>query len=363
MTSRSWPSGSLVRRRSRSRQTCPTCLTRLSRLTRLDTPLQSGREHDERRRRRRARTCHACRAQDEPTLLATAITTRTAAAALRWPLAGGVLADAVALTASRTAGQLSPASQHRLAADVAALAVTLVIAASCHVLLAFPDGRLRRPGAGRDRRRLPGRGWGRPGPGADRNPRPRAKATVLTWAAVLAGVMPVARREYARPEPGTASDSSGSPSGWCWPRMWPCSAWSCTGGSRRRFGPHGGRVLVHVLAMSGFSLVVSVVYLIVVLGLGRRAFGDGQGGRDRGIVLALRHVAAWMPSSVPVGGIRISVTTTSGCCSRTSASSCSKSGAEPTSSKSSFADTSREMPSRNSTLSSASATRIVPISR
>ncbi len=130
--------------------------------------------------------------------VATAITTRTAAAALRWPLAGGVLAGAVALTASRTAGQLSPASQHRLAADVAALAVTLVIAASCHVLLAFPDGRLRGPAAraGIAAAYLVAAGaglvlalTGTPVP---------ATATVLAWAAVLAGAMPVARRKYAR---------------------------------------------------------------------------------------------------------------------------------------------------------------------
>src|ERR1700761_4342202 len=66
-----------------------------------------------------------------------------------------------------------------------------------------------------------------------------------------------------------------------------------------------------------------------------------------------------MPSSVPVGGIRMSVTTTSGACSATSASSCGRSEATPTSSKSLLADTRRDMPSRRRTLSSASATLTV----
>ena len=71
-----------------------------------------------------------------------------------------------------------------------------------------------------------------------------------------------------------------------------------------------------------------------------------------------------MPSSVPVGGIRMSVITTSGCSAAPdSASSCGRSEAMPTSSKSSFAATSRETPSRSSTLSSASATRILSIRR
>ena len=70
-----------------------------------------------------------------------------------------------------------------------------------------------------------------------------------------------------------------------------------------------------------------------------------------------------MPSLVPVGGIRMSVMTTSGRSAPTRASSCGRSEAVPTSSKSSFDATSRETPSRSSTLSSASATRILSIRR
>ena len=66
-----------------------------------------------------------------------------------------------------------------------------------------------------------------------------------------------------------------------------------------------------------------------------------------------------MPSSRPVGGIRMSVITTSGSLLSMTASSSGRSDAVPTSSKSGWAETSRETPSRRRTLSSASATRMV----
>ena len=39
-------------------------------------------------------------------------------------------------------------------------------------------------------------------------------------------------------------------------------------GESRRLGPHGSRGLVQVLAVFGFVVVVSAIYLVVVLGLG-----------------------------------------------------------------------------------------------
>ena len=66
-----------------------------------------------------------------------------------------------------------------------------------------------------------------------------------------------------------------------------------------------------------------------------------------------------MPSSRPVGGMRMSVITTSGSLLSMTASSSGRSDAVPTSSKSGWAETSRETPSRRRTLSSASATRMV----
>ena len=58
-----------------------------------------------------------------------------------WPLAGGALAGAIALTAARLASQ-PPVAEHHLARAVATVAGPLVIAASVHLALAAPDGRL-----------------------------------------------------------------------------------------------------------------------------------------------------------------------------------------------------------------------------
>ena len=65
-----------------------------------------------------------------------------------------------------------------------------------------------------------------------------------------------------------------------------------------------------------------------------------------------------MPSSVPVGGMRMSVTTRSGDSASMSASRVGRSAAVPTSSMSSARSSSCAMPSRSSVLSSASTTRI-----
>ena len=82
--------------------------------------------------------------------LAGAVCARAPGRAPQWPMAAGTLAAAVALTGGRLASQ-PPAGQHQLARAVATLAAALVIAASCHFLLALPDGRLggraRRSGA------------------------------------------------------------------------------------------------------------------------------------------------------------------------------------------------------------------------
>ena len=66
--------------------------------------------------------------------------------------------------------------------------------------------------------------------------------------------------------------------------------------------------------------------------------------------------AAWMPSSVCVGGMRMSTMATSGWCSSTAASSSSASAASATTSMPSLR-TNDAMPSRNSGLSSAITTR------
>ncbi len=70
-----------------------------------------------------------------------------------------------------------------------------------------------------------------------------------------------------------------------------------------------------------------------------------------------------MPSSVPVGGILMSVTTTCGDSVSISVRSSGKSAARPTSSKSGSPSMMREMPSRSRALSSASTTRISDIAK
>ena len=54
-----------------------------------------------------------------------------------------------------------------------------------------------------------------------------------------------------------------------------------------RFAPHAGRVFVHVLSVVGFTVVVSLIYLIIVLGLGHAPSNSS----DRGI-LGLSMLAA-----------------------------------------------------------------------
>src|SRR6266581_2789184 len=70
-----------------------------------------------------------------------AILARTSQRVALWQVALGVLAASVALTAARI-GDQAPPGQHQAARAVATLAAPLVIAISCHTLLALPDGRL-----------------------------------------------------------------------------------------------------------------------------------------------------------------------------------------------------------------------------
>ena len=62
---------------------------------------------------------------------------------------------------------------------------------------------------------------------------------------------------------------------------------SLIAGGIPRLAPHGGRLLVHVLWVAGFSLVVAAVYVVIVLGLGK---GPADAG-DREI-LGLSMLAA-----------------------------------------------------------------------
>ena len=228
-----------------------------------------------------------------------------------WPVAGGALAGAIALTAARLASQ-PPVAEHHLARAVATVAGPLVIAASVHFALAAPDGRL----GSRARQGAAGLGYlaalgagialalaGHPFP---------ALAAAVIWPAALLATMPAARLRYARLGGhdrermqwlaiGTvlAADAALV----CgvlhllvdWPG--PVAAVSLAfalavpasviAGTSSRLGPLAGRLLVHVLSLAGFSLVVAAIYVVIVLGLGQRP-GD-HGDRE---ILGLSMLAA-----------------------------------------------------------------------
>ena len=229
----------------------------------------------------------------------------------QWPLAGGTLAAAVALTAGRLASQPS-AGQHQPARAAATLAAALVIAVTCHFLLALPDGRLggraRRAGAAVAYLVALGTGLafalaGRPLP---------PLVTALGLTAVAACAPPAVRFRYLR---ATARDRERLQ--WLaigvvvaadaalvtvvlhllvgWPTAVAAVAAGVTvviplslvAGGLPRLAPSGGRLLVHVLWVAGFSLVVAAVYVVIVLGLGR---GPADAG-DREI-LGLSMLAA-----------------------------------------------------------------------
>jgi signal transduction histidine kinase len=64
-----------------------------------------------------------------------------------------------------------------------------------------------------------------------------------------------------------------------------------TAGDVPRLGSHGGRLLVQVLAVAGFAATVSVIYLVVILGLGRTP-SDSADRRLLGLSMAAAAVAA-----------------------------------------------------------------------
>ena len=249
--------------------------------------------------------------------LAGALCARTPERTPQWPLAVGPLAAAVALTAARLASQ-PPAGHHQLARAVATLAAVLVIAISCHFLLALPDGRL----GGRARRIGAGVGYagalaiglafalaGRPLP---------PLAAALGLIAVTACALPAVRLRYLH-----ATAVGQERLQWLaigvvvavdaglvtivlhllveWPAEVVAVAAALTAaiplslmaGGMPRLAPRGGRLLVHVLWVAGFSLVVAAVYVVVVLGLGK---GPGDAG-DREI-LGLSMLAAGVAAAV-----------------------------------------------------------------
>jgi signal transduction histidine kinase len=227
-----------------------------------------------------------------------AILARSAQRVAIWQVAFGALVAAVGLTAARIGDE---AGQHHAARAVATMAAPLVIAISIHMLLALPDGRLggqgRRAGA-----------WvayvaavliGLVLVIAD-HPFPAWAAAVI-WVLAGACALPAVRLRYL-----AASARDRQRMQWMavgailaadaalvvavlhvlvgWPAQVAATAAGCAvllalgmiAGEVRGLGPYGGRVLVQVLSIAGFTVVVAAIYLVIVLGIGTQPHDTGD---------------------------------------------------------------------------------------
>ncbi|MFZ0173778.1 MAG: histidine kinase [Acidimicrobiales bacterium] len=234
-----------------------------------------------------------------------------------WLVLAGTLAAAVALSANRLADSQHAISGHETAARVAATLVgMLIIAVMFHVLLALPDGRLRSGG------RRAGAAFGyvaalatgvvfvvrdRPFP---------VLAGALCWIVAALCALPATRRRYA-----TSIGPDRERLQWIgigsvlaadvalvagvlhllvdWPGPLAAVAAAATVlipvgvmvGHLPRLAPKGGRVFVHVLSIVGFTMVVSAIYLVIVLGLGH-APKDTEDRKALGLSMLAAAVAA-----------------------------------------------------------------------
>ena len=248
----------------------------------------------------------------------------------QWQVAAGSLLAAVALAGYRLAEHQPGRSCHEALA-VSTIATLLLIAVCMHLALALPDGRLTRP-----RRARPGA----PGPVRPDQPSRARRVTVgLAYgAAIAAGAaaraepprVPVSRRNggLGRRTGHRAARRSGceyqASAGrererlqWLgagavlaaglalaasvlhvlvgWPGPLAATAAACSvalplgliAGEIRPLGPVAGRVLVQLIAIVGVTIVVSAIYMIVVLGVGR-----GPATADDRAVLGLSMLAA-----------------------------------------------------------------------
>jgi len=223
--------------------------------------------------------------------LSGAILARSAQRVALWQVAFGALAASVALTAARLGSQ--PGGHHQAARGVATFAVPVVIAVSVNMLLALPDGRLtsraRRIGTGIAYAAAAAVGLalavaGRPFP---------AWAAAVAWTLAVACALPAVRVRYL-----AASARDRQRMQWMavgavlaadsalvvgvlhvlvgWPGPVAAVAAGCASllafgmmaGELPSLGTYGGRVLVQVLSVAGFTTVVAAIYLVIVLGIG-----------------------------------------------------------------------------------------------
>ena len=243
--------------------------------------------------------------------VAAVIASRAPGLAGQWRVAGGALAGAVALTAARLAST-GPPGQHELRRSVATIAGLLVIAATVHFVLAAPDGRLR----GQARRAaaavvyLAALAVGAVVAATGRHV--PAAAAVVIWPAAVAGALPAARLRYLRlggrdrermqwlacglvlaADAALVSGVLHLLVGWPGPIAAVAAGVTVAvpaglvAASVTELGPHAGRLLVHLLSLAGYSVVVSGIYLVIVLGLGQQ-----PGGHADREILGLSMLAA-----------------------------------------------------------------------
>jgi signal transduction histidine kinase len=213
----------------------------------------------------------------------------------QWQLAAGTVAAAVAAGAGRLSGRYAAGSAaHHGAVAIEVVAAALMAAISVHLLLALPDGRLTSAGrrigavvgyvaylAAGAALAAAGR-WVPPWLG------------VLAWSFGLLLALPATRLRYDRSAARDRERLQWAAIGFvvaCGLALavavlyllvgWPSPAApvaagvmvlvpvGMAAGDVPRLGSRGGRLLVQVLAVTGFAATVSLIYLVVILGLGR----------------------------------------------------------------------------------------------
>ena len=227
----------------------------------------------------------------------------------QWQVAAGAVTAAAALACDRLAGHVHGSAQQGAAA-AGTFGALVVMAISIHLVLALPDGRLTRtPPAG-----LGPAGGVRPAqPSRARrvcvllayagatvaglllwiaNRPVSVPAGALLWAAALAATLPALRMRYqasagrgrerlqwigagAVLAAGLALAATVLHVLVAWPAPLAAAAAACTvplslgmmAGEIRPLGPLAGRALVQLIAVTGFTVVVAAIYIVVVLGV------------------------------------------------------------------------------------------------
>ena len=196
------------------------------------------------------------------------------------------------------------------------IAAGLMVAVSVHLMLSPPDGRLRSRGRRVCALAAYGIGLAVGGALGAAGQEVPAWLAVAIWSAALLVVFPATRKRY---EAGSSRDRErmrwaaiGGAAG-CGLALaitvlslligWPtptgpiaegflvCFPLGLAAGNVPRLGGYGGRLLVQVLAVAGFAATVSVIYLVVILGLGKQT-SDPADQRLLGLSMVAAAVAA-----------------------------------------------------------------------